>query len=47
MSRTRGTNPLNPRRVRNNTWEHAMSMAMGTTPLNPRRVRNNTWEHAR
>jgi hypothetical protein len=33
--------------VRNNTWEHAMSMAMGTTPLNPRRVRNNTWEHAR
>ena len=45
MSTARAT-PLNPRRVRNNRREHALSMARGTTPLNPRRVRNNRREHA-
>ena len=44
----RGTTPLNPRSVHNNTREHAPnSAARGTTPLNPRSVHNNTREHAR
>jgi hypothetical protein len=37
---------MNPRRVHNNTREHARRPARGTTPMNPRRVHNNTREHA-
>jgi hypothetical protein len=46
MNMARGTTPLDPRRVRNDTWEHAVSLATGTTPLNTRRARNDTWERA-
>ena len=47
MIEARGTTPLNPRGLRNDTGGQAVIEARRTTPLNPRGLRNDTGEQAR